>query len=183
MNEITAIWAEWLRPSAGLPTVQWSFLLAVAAIAGHLVHRYSGLPKVVGYSAVGALPAWADSAAPPGRCRASGCSCWSSGVAVVLFEAGGRIPLRWFRHNPMVLVQSLLESALTAALVYYALRYLEVRVEIAQSLALVAIAGLAGGAGRIVIDTRASARSPSAPSCCPRSARSTRSLCARPAPA
>jgi len=31
MNEILSFWAQWLRPSAGLPTVQWSLLLAVAA--------------------------------------------------------------------------------------------------------------------------------------------------------
>ena len=55
LNEILAIWGDWLRPSAGLPTVQWSILLAVAAAVGHLLHRHTGLPKVVGYSMVGAL--------------------------------------------------------------------------------------------------------------------------------
>ena len=50
-----AIWAQWLKPSAGLPTVQWSLLLALAAAVGHLLQRYSGLPKVVGYSMVGML--------------------------------------------------------------------------------------------------------------------------------
>ena len=156
MNEITAIWAEWLRPSAGLPTVQWSILLAVAAIAGHLVHRYSGLPKVVGYSAVGALAGLGGFTGAAWPLQGIGLFMLELGVAVVLFEAGGRIPLRWFRHNPMVLLQSLLESALTAALVYYTLRYLQVRVEIAQSLALVAIAASPAVLGRIVIDTRAS---------------------------
>ena len=46
------------------------------------------------------------------------------GVAIVLFEAGGRLPLRWFRHNPMVLVQSLLEAALTYFGVFWALHWL-----------------------------------------------------------
>ena len=55
MNELLGFWAQWLRPSAGLPTVQWSLLLAVAAIAGHLLQRHTGLPKVVGYSIVGTL--------------------------------------------------------------------------------------------------------------------------------
>ena len=55
MNEIMAFWAEWLRPSAGLPTVQWSILLAIAAAAGHLVQRYAGLPKVVAYSWYGLM--------------------------------------------------------------------------------------------------------------------------------
>ena len=40
MNEILSFWAQWLRPSAGLPTVQWSLLLAVAAMAGYLTQRH-----------------------------------------------------------------------------------------------------------------------------------------------
>ena len=55
MDEVMAIWAEWLKPSAGLPTVQWSILLAIAAAVGHLLQRATGLPKVVGYSLVGTL--------------------------------------------------------------------------------------------------------------------------------
>jgi hypothetical protein len=43
-----SFWAQWLRPSAGLPTVQWSLLLAVAAMAGYLIQRHTGLPKVLG---------------------------------------------------------------------------------------------------------------------------------------
>ncbi len=54
MIDITALCSDWLPPSAGLPTVQWSLLLALAAAAGHLVQRHAGLPKVVGYSLVGA---------------------------------------------------------------------------------------------------------------------------------
>ncbi|MFC5496339.1 cation:proton antiporter [Caenimonas terrae] len=156
MNEITAIWAEWLRPSAGLPTVQWSILLAVAAIAGHLVHRFTGMPKVVGYSAVGALAGLGGFTGAAWPLQGIGLFLLELGVAVVLFEAGGRIPLRWFRHNPMVLMQSLLLSALTLLSVYYVLRYLGVRLEIAQSLALVAMAASPAVLGRIVIDTGAS---------------------------
>ena len=55
MNELLSFWAQWLRPSAGLPTVQWSLLLALAAVAGHLLQRHTGLPKVVGYAGVGTL--------------------------------------------------------------------------------------------------------------------------------
>ena len=70
MNELTDFWAQWLRPSAGLPTVQWALLLAVATVAGYLVQRHSGLPKVVGYTLVGTMPAWPALAARSGRCRA-----------------------------------------------------------------------------------------------------------------
>jgi Kef-type K+ transport system membrane component KefB len=156
MNEITAIWSEWLKPSAGLPTVQWSILLGVAAIAGHLVHRFFGLPKVVGYSAVGALAGLGGFTGAAWPLQGIGLFLLEFGVSVVLFEAGGRIPLRWFRHNPMVLMQSLLESSLTLVVVYYVLRQLDVRADVAQSLAMVAMAASPAVLSRIVIDTRAS---------------------------
>jgi Kef-type K+ transport system membrane component KefB len=78
------------------------------------------------------------------------------GVAVVLFEAGGRIPLRWFKHNPMVLVQSLLESSLTLIGVYYAMHWMGVHDEIAQPLAMLAMAASPSVLARVLIDTRAS---------------------------
>ena len=156
MNEITAIWAEWLKPSAGLPTVQWSLLLGMAAVLGHLVQRYAGLPKVVGYSAVGAIAGLAGFSGAAWPLQGIGLFLLELGVAVVLFEAGGRIPLRWFRHNPMVLLQSVLESSLTLVIVYYVLRWMNVRADVAESLAMVAMAASPAVLSRIVIDTRAS---------------------------
>ena len=156
MNEILAVWADWIRPSAGLPTVQWSLLLAVAAVAGHLVQRFTGLPKVVGYSLVGALAGLAGFSGAAWPLQGIGLFMLELGVAVVLFEAGGRIPLRWFRHNPMVLLQSLVESALTFAFVYYVLRGLEVRPPVCEALALVAMAASPAVLSRVTMDTRAS---------------------------
>ncbi|WP_332776907.1 cation:proton antiporter [Polaromonas sp.] len=156
MNEIMAIWAEWIKPSAGLPTVQWSILLALAAAAGHLLQRYTGLPKVVGYSAIGALAGLAGFTGAVWPLQGIGLFLLELGVAVVLFEAGGRVPLRWFRHNPMVLVQSLLESALTFGAVYWVLSQLEVRSVVAEPLALLAMAASPAVLSRVVMDTRAS---------------------------
>ncbi|MFS2034617.1 cation:proton antiporter [Polaromonas sp. CT11-55] len=155
MNEILAIWAEWIKPSAGLPTVQWSILLAVAAAAGHLLNRYTGLPKVVGYSLVGGFAGLAGFTGAVWPLQGTGLFLLELGVAVVLFEAGGRIPLRWFRHNPMVLVQSLAESALTFILVYWALGAMSVRVAVAEPLALLAMAASPAVLSRVAIDTRA----------------------------
>jgi Kef-type K+ transport system membrane component KefB len=155
MNEILAIWSEWIKPSAGLPTVQWSLLLAVAAAVGHLVNRYSGLPKVIGYSVVGAFAGLLGFTGAVWPLQGIGLFLLELGVAVVLFEAGGRIPLRWFRHNPMVLVQSVAESALTFILVYALLTALDVRPAIAEPLALLAIAASPAVLARVVIDTRA----------------------------
>ena len=36
INDLLGFWSEWLRPSAGLPTVLWSLLLAAAAASGPL---------------------------------------------------------------------------------------------------------------------------------------------------
>ena len=155
MDEFMAIWGQWLKPSAGLPTVQWSLLLALAAAAGHLVQRHMGLPKVVGYSAVGAIAGLAGFTGVAWPLNGIGLFLLELGVSVVLFETGGRIALRWFRHNPMVLVQSLLESVLTAVAVYYVLVYLNVRPSVAEGLALIAMAASPAVLSRVIVDTRA----------------------------
>ena len=155
MNEILAIWAEWIKPSAGLPTVQWSILLALAAAAGHLINRYTGLPKVVGYSAVGAFAGLAGFTGAVWPLQGTGLFLLELGVAVVLFEAGGRIPLRWFRHNPMVLVQSVAESTLTFFLVHWVLGVLGVREVVAESIALIAMAASPAVLSRVAMDTQA----------------------------
>ena len=156
MQELLSIWAEWIKPSAGLATVQWSILLAVAAVAGHLVQRLAGLPKVIGYSLVGALAGFAGFSGAIWPLGGIGLFLLELGVAVVLFEAGGRIPLRWFRHNPMVLVQSLLESGLTLVAVYWAMHWMGVRDAVALPLAMLAMAASPAVLARVLIDTRAS---------------------------
>ena len=156
MQELLTIWAEWIKPSAGLATVQWSVLLALAAVAGHLVQRIAGLPKVIGYSMVGALAGFAGFTGAVWPLQGTGLFLLELGVAVVLFEAGGRIPLRWFRHNPMVLVQSLLESGLTLMTVYYAMHYMGVRDDVAQPLAMLAMAASPAVLARVLMDTHAS---------------------------
>ncbi|RYF54473.1 MAG: sodium:proton exchanger, partial [Comamonadaceae bacterium] len=77
------------------------------------------------------------------------------GIALVLFEAGARIPLRWFRHNPMVLVQSVAESAFTYFAVYWVLLWLDVPARAAGPLALVALAASPAILTRVVQDTNA----------------------------
>jgi Kef-type K+ transport system membrane component KefB len=156
MNELLVVWAEWIRPSAGLPTVQWSLLLALAAASGHLVHRYTGLPKVIGYSLIGAVAGLMGFTGAVWPLQGIGLFLLELGVAVVLFEAGGRISLRWFRHNPMVLVQSLAESALTYAAVYWAMQYMGVRAAVAHPLALLAMAASPAVLARVLLDTRSS---------------------------
>lgn len=155
MNELLSFWAQWLRPSAGLPTVQWSLLLAVAAMVGYLGQRHTGLPKVVGYSLVGTVAGLAGFSGAGWPLQGIGLFLLELGISLVLFECGGRIPLRWFRHNPMVLVQSVAESALAYFAVYYLLVWLDQPSQVAGPLALVALAASPAVLTRVVADTRA----------------------------
>jgi len=156
MNEIMAIWAEWAKPSAGLPTLEWSLLLAVAAAAGHLVQRLTGLPKLAGYSVVGALAGLAGFSGAIWPLQGIGLFLLELGIAVVLFEAGARTSLRWFRHNPMVLVQSLFEATLTYVAVLATLEALQVDVAVAEAVATIAVAASPAVLTRVVMDMRAS---------------------------
>ena len=154
--DILGFWADWVRPSAGLPTVLWSLLLAAAAASGHLVQRYMGMPKVVGYSVVGTVVGLAGFEGALWPLQGIPLFLLELGVAIVLFEAGGRLPLRWFRHNPMVLLQSLLESALTYFGVFWTLHWLGVPNPVANPVALMAIVASPAVLSRVVMDTRAS---------------------------
>ncbi|QNN57633.1 cation:proton antiporter [Diaphorobacter ruginosibacter] len=155
MNELMSFWGQWLRPSAGLPTVQWSLLLAVASTCGYLVYRHTGLPKVVGYSIVGMVAGLLGFSGAVWPLQGIGLFLIELGISIVLFDAGGRIPWRWFRHNPMVLVQSIAESALTYFAVYFTMLWLNVPREAAGPIALVAMAASPAVVTRVVADTRA----------------------------
>jgi Kef-type K+ transport system membrane component KefB len=141
--------------SASLPTLAWSLVLACAAAAGYLVQRHSGLPKVAGYSVVGAIAGFAGFADAAWPLSGNALFLLEIAIAVVLFEAGARLPLRWFRHNPMVLVQSLAESVLSFTAVYWLLRRFEIDPVAAQALAIVAVAASPAVLTRVVIDTHA----------------------------
>ena len=155
-TELAGFWSEWARPSAGFPIVLWSLLLAAAAVAGHVVQRYMGLPKVIGYSIVGTVVGLAGFEGAVWPLQGIGLFLLELGVAIVLFEAGGRLPLGWFRHNPMVLVQSIVEATLTYVGVFWLLHWMEVPDPVAGPIALMAIVAAPAVLMRVVIDTRAS---------------------------
>lgn len=156
MPDMLSFWSQWLRPSAGLPAVHWAVLLAVAAVVGSLCQRQTGIPKVVGYAMVGALAGLLGFSGSEWPLHGPVLFLVELGVAVVLFECGGRIALRWFRHNPMVLVQSVLESALTYAAVFCTLRWLDLPPHIASPLAMIAMASSPVLLRRVSDDTHAS---------------------------
>ncbi len=153
-NAFTSL--AWLQSTPGLTALEWTLLLALAALVGHMVQRRTGLPKLIGYAVVGVLTGWLGFAHAAWPLAGIGLFLLELGIAVVLFEAGARLPLRWFRHNPMVLVQSLAESLLTYAAAYLALRALGLEVPVVRALAVIAMAASPAVLMRVALDLRAS---------------------------
>ena len=156
MIELMLNWSEWIKPSAGLPTVQWSLLLALAAAAGHLLQRYLGLPKVLGYSIVGALAGFSGYTTASWPLEGIGQFMVELGLAIVLFEAGGRLTLRWFRHNPWLLVQSVAEAVATYLAASWVLQLFDVSEALHMPLALLVVATSPTVLMRVAGDLRAS---------------------------
>lgn len=155
MIQDPSFWAQWLKPSAGFDTLQWSLLLALASLVGYLFQRHLQMPKVLGYAVVGTLAGLLGFSATVWPLQGPALFLLELGVAIVLFECGGRITLRWFHHNPMVLVQSLAEAALTYLAVYYTLIWLNMPAATATPLALIAMAASPVVLARVINDTRA----------------------------
>ena len=149
-------WADWTQLTPGLPALEWALLLAVAAVLGHLAQRYARIPKIIGYAVVGAITGLAGFAGAAWPLHGVGLFLLELGIAVVLFEAGARLPLRWFRHNPMVLVQSAAESLLTFMAAFALLRWLGLDIPVVRALSVIAMAASPAVLMRVVSDLRAS---------------------------
>ncbi len=156
MIDLMLNWSEWIKPSAGLPTVQWALLLALAAAAGHLLQRYLDLPKVLGYSIIGALAGFSGYTDATWPLDGIAQFMVELGLSIVLFEAGGRLSLRWFRHNPMLLAQSLGEAVLTYLACWWVLHLFNVDPTLHVPLALLLMATSPAVLMRVASDIRAS---------------------------
>jgi Kef-type K+ transport system membrane component KefB len=97
----------------------WPFALTVAWLAGELLYRLLGLPRIAVYALGGFL--FGNVAAgylPPSEAQAFMLLA-NLGFGLMLFELGYRINLRWLRNNPWILATSLCESLCTFGAVYF----------------------------------------------------------------
>lgn len=123
--------------------VLWvSLTVVIAALIGEFVYRAFRLPRVVGYAAVGTIVSMFGFGL-----NLAGTTLKPSfrlivdlALALLLFELGSRINLRWLRTNPWLLATSLAEAVLTFAAVYLALAILGVEARVATAVAAIAIA-------------------------------------------
>ena len=154
-EHITSGWAAAWSHTPGPQALEWALLLAVAALAGHWVQRYTHLPKIIGYAVVGAIAGWAGLAGSAWPLGGVSLFLLELAIAIVLFEAGARLSLRWLRHNPMLVVQSLAESVATYAVAFLTLRALGLELPVVRALSVLAVASAPAVLMRVASDLRA----------------------------
>jgi NhaP-type Na+/H+ or K+/H+ antiporter len=129
---MTSPWT--LSPDTLLGT---ALLAVVAALVGEAVWRVLRWPRVVGYAIVGTALALSGRSAggdePALRLAIDGA------LALLLFEAGARLRLRWLARNPWLLATSVAESLLTGIAVFAVMMAFHLPREVAAPLSIVAV--------------------------------------------
>jgi Kef-type K+ transport system membrane component KefB len=127
----------------------WPLALVLSWMAGELLFRWTGVPRISIYGLAGFLFGHlAHNFLAPGDSNAF-LLLANLGFGLILFELGYRINLNWLRANPWILVTSLAESLLTFAAVYAVARQFGVPVLAASLLASLAMASSPAGVLRV----------------------------------
>jgi Kef-type K+ transport system membrane component KefB len=126
-------------------------VLLVGALAGEAIARTTRLPRIVGYTLAG----WIAVAAGQGLTmplQGTARLVLDLALALLLFEIGCRVRLRWLLRNPYLLATSLLESLLAAVAVYAAMTALGLEPLAAAACAVLAMPASAAVAGRVALE-------------------------------
>ena len=139
-----------------LSPLLWIALAVVgAALAGEWVRHNLGLPRITAYPVVGMLVA----ALAGDRLVAENNEWLHRGLdvalAILLFELGSRVDLRWLRNNRWLLVTSLCESLAAFGAVFVLSRYLGLALEPAVLLAAISMATSPAVVMRVVAESNA----------------------------
>ena len=127
--------AGYLQLESWPPVPGGAFWAALALIAGALIGELSrrafGLPRIVGYSAVGLVLGLAGL----GGVTPSTRMVVDLALALLLFELGSRVRLSWLRANPALLLTSVAEAAVGFVAIYAVLRWIDLPVGVALACA------------------------------------------------
>jgi NhaP-type Na+/H+ or K+/H+ antiporter len=154
-----ALWSLFIRPWA-LRTdtlLGAALLLVIAALLGEAAWRLLRWPRLIGYCAVGTLIALVNVGAkgsePALRLAVD------VALALLLFETGARVNLRWLRHNQQLMLTSALEALLSGFAVYFAARWFGIEVRAAAACGVIGmsvspavalrVVGESGAAGQV----------------------------------
>lgn len=130
--------------------VFWSALVLVAGGSlGELVFRKAGLPRIVGYSAVGMAIAVTGYGAGAYYLGGVVRVIVDLALGLLLFELGSRVSLRWLRANPALLCTSLAEALFSFLAVFVSLRWMGLSLNVALTCATLTMATSAAVIGRV----------------------------------
>lgn len=96
----------------------WPLAIAVAWVVGELGHRWTGLPRISLYGAVGFVLGGTQLGWLPSASGGAMMLVANVAFGLILFEFGYRVNLRWLRTNPWIAVTGVLEAGTTFAAVY-----------------------------------------------------------------
>lgn len=117
-----------------------SLAIVLAASLGELVFRLLRMPRVVGYAVTGTVISVFGAGIAGTTLNSSLRLIVDLALALLLFELGCRINLRWLWRNPSLLVLSLVESGLSFLAVFLSLALFGVETKIALAAGAVAMA-------------------------------------------
>jgi Kef-type K+ transport system membrane component KefB len=141
----------------------WSALtLVVGGLLGEFVQRVLGWPRIVGYSLAGMALAFSGHGPTDGRLAGSLRVIVDLALALLLFELGSRLRLRWLRLNPALVWTSVAESLLSfvAVAVVLAVLGLDLHASLVGATLTVAVSGAVVGrvAGELKADGQVTER-------------------------
>ncbi len=135
------------------PDTLWllALVMVVGGLAGEVIARTTRLPRLVGYTLAGCLAAAAGVGVQM-PLNDSARLVIDLAMALLLFEIGCRVRLRWLWRNPGLLATSVLETSVAAVAVYVALWQLGLEPAVAAACAVLGIPASAAVAGRVALE-------------------------------
>ena len=138
------------------PLLSWCVLVAAAALLGHLVRRFTGYPRMLGYTLVGLVAGGVGFGDLPWPLQGSTAVLLEVAVGASLLLAASQVSLPWLMRQPLLLLQSLGESLVTLAVVAATLLALGWGWAVALAVGVISVAASPAVLLRIADDLRAS---------------------------
>lgn len=139
-----------------LTGMAWPMAIAIAWIAGEAGYRWLSLPRISSYGIAGFFAAASQGGFLVAPAGGAVVLLADFAFALILFELGYRINLRWLRADPWLGVASVVEAGGTFAVVYMLARAFEVPVGPALMLAALAMSTSPAAVLRVVNELKGS---------------------------
>lgn len=131
-----------------------SLTLVGGALLGEAAFRWLRLPRIVGYSAAGMAVAAAGFGVVVGRLPGDVRLVVDLALALLLFELGSRVSLRWLRANPALLWTSAAESLVSFGAIFGVLYWLGLDINIALACAAITVCASGEVVGRVAAELK-----------------------------